>query len=79
MHSPCISSVHEWVNVSSEASSPELLAAAAAARCVCVVMPMSIDYIITEGRRRCLWEVLDSLPESHWLFQQSDFREEGQG
>lgn len=34
-HSPCIFCVHQWVNAFGAASSPELLAAAAAAMCVC--------------------------------------------
>lgn len=59
--------------------SPELLsAAAAAAVCVrmCVVMPMSVDYIITE-RREGPRGVVDGMQDSDWLPRQSDFREEG--
>ena len=46
-------------------------------RCVCIVMPTSKGYIITEGRRRGLWEVVDRMRGSDWLPQQSDFRRGG--
>lgn len=46
-------------------------------RCVCIVMPTSKGYIITEGRRRGLWEAVDRMRGSNWLPQQSDFRRGG--
>lgn len=46
-------------------------------RCVCIVMPTSKGYIITEGRRRGLWEAVDRMRGSDWLPRQSDFRRGG--